>query len=1280
MVNKGKVRWGKRWIAALLRVWLALATVSAGLTPFGASASPGHDWLTNLPGYLPVSGQWTTQPGLGLSGTGPADANVFAISTVRVGSKFTFEADVRVDAGTPYGVGSLVFRSTSDGANGYVVSVDPNLDRVRLFDYDTGADVAPPQPMPLEPGTWYRVRIDADGANLRVAVDGAPVFSAQDTAYGYGHLGFHVYNGTAHFQNVYAYETRTNLAGWSELGGDWEQTSLGWKATAASGQNGKAMSGVWADDFTYEADLLIEDAYAVGTLLFRSDAAGTHGYALQVDPNMDRLRLYRTADDVTLGVKSMALDAGKVYRVRIKAEGPSIKAYVQTDFRRADGYDPAISVSDSSYAGGFAGLNAYNGTVRFDNVVVSDLRSNLGGWQSFGGTWTPHLHGRKAVSEGASDAFRFAAGQAGDVVLEGDLRVDPSTPFGTAALVFRVDEAGASGYAINIDPNLDRIRLFDLNGGATIASAAMQVEAGRWYRLEIHAKGSRIEAFVDGGSAPALAATDGRYVSGRVGLSAFNGTAYFQNVHLFPAETYYGETYRPQYHYTMALNWISDPCGLVYYDGEYHLFAQDGGTWTHAVSTDLVHWRRLPTALPWNEAGHAWTGSAVADEHDVSGLFQGGSGLIAYYTMFHPDKPGGNQKIGIAYSKDRGRTWQFYEGNPIVENPGGPDGGWDFRDPKVVRDEERGRWVMVVSGGDHVRFYTSTNLVDWTYASSFGYGNYLHGGVWECPDFFPLPVDGDPLHTKWVLAISNGAVPQNDGSSSEYFVGSFDGTTFVSDNPAGTVLRGEHGKDMYAAMTFADAPGGRRIQLGWMANWDYPFSFPTAPWKGQMSIPRELSLRTIPGQGVRLVQTPAAELRTLRGTPQSWRNIALDPQDANLLENVSGTAYEIVAEFELPSSGAATEFGFRLRERGEQRTVVGYDAAASRLFVDRSEAGRDDFAAKFTPRREAELLPDERRIRMSIFVDESSVEAFGKDGEVAFSTMMFPDAASDGLSLYTIGGRVDVVALDIYPLSDIWTGPPPSGDVPRRVVMDQALLELAEGESRRLYARVLPETAADRSVVWQSSNPEIATVSDGGDGGALVTAAKRGEARVTATTSAGAVVGTTVVRVGAFHTNAAGWTAGASAARWAAAADGISAMHDADAAYMSSAQASDFTFEADLKIDEAGGSGSLVFRASPDGSSGYYLSVTPGQRAVRLLAKVDGSFMSGPALAEAPLLLQQGTTYRVKVVASGTNIKAYLGEDAQPVIDTNDSRFAGGNFGVHVSGGRAYFQNVNFNN
>ncbi|UYG06888.1 glycoside hydrolase family 32 protein [Halomonas sp. M4R1S46] len=329
----------------------------------------------------------------------------------------------------------------------------------------------------------------------------------------------------------------------------------------------------------------------------------------------------------------------------------------------------------------------------------------------------------------------------------------------------------------------------------------------------------------------------------------------------------------PALHFTPPQGWMNDPNGLVYFAGEYHLCYQyypDDRVWGpmhwgHAVSSDLVHWQHRPVALAPDAQGMCFSGSAIVDWHDNSGLFGGEPGLLAFYTV-HRETAGNPddyvQEQCLAYSRDSGRSWQKYPGNPILPNPGLRD----FRDPKVVWHAPSRRWVMALACGQVIRFYLSDDLLDWRLASEFGDGQGAHTeGPWECPDLFELPVEGaaegEPA-TRWVLVVGVGAGEQDDfGSFTQYFVGHFDGERFHNENPADGVLMMDEGRDFYAVQTWSDVPDsdGRRLAIAWLNNWLYANRIPEAGWRGTMSFPRELSLEET-GEGIRLRQAFAAEL------------------------------------------------------------------------------------------------------------------------------------------------------------------------------------------------------------------------------------------------------------------------------------------------------------------------------------------------------------------------------------------------------------------------------------
>jgi levanase len=812
----------------------------------------------------------------------------------------------------------------------------------------------------------------------------------------------------------------------------------------------------------------------------------------------------------------------------------------------------------------------------------------------------------------------------------------------------------------------------------------------------------------------------------------------------------YDEPYRPQFHYSPAMNWMNDPNGLVFYKGEYHLFYQynPSGTtwgnisWGHAVSRDLVHWEELGVAIPHDDTEFVFSGSVVVDKDNTSGFgTRENPPLVAIYTS--ATKACCSQAQSLAYSTDRGRTWTKYAGNPVLDI-----GSSEFRDPKVFWYEPDQRWVMaVVLAVDHkVSFYASENLIDWTHLSDFGPANAV-GGVWEVPDLFPLPVDGDPQNIKWVLVVNINPGGIAGGSGAQYFIGDFDGTTFTADNvlgpytpPAGDVYEGfegadygawtttgtafggapaqgalpgqgpvtgflgnglansflggdasvgkltsppfaitsqyinllvgggahahqpgtvegppppgdvfedfetgvydpgwtttgdfagttpaqgtlpdqqqvsgyegqylvntfidhdlstgtitspeftitsnyinllvgggfhpwpgdatnpptsvslvvdgqvvrtatgqdneqlnwvnwdvsalqgqtahiaivdqntggwghinvdhimfsdqpafprstetavnllvggevvrtatgknsenldwaawnvgdligeqaqiqivdnntggwghiladhfmfagepaqsveqrsswlDYGKDYYAAVSWNNIPGDKRIMIGWMNNWQYAGAIPTSPWRSAMSVPREVALRTIEGR-IEVVQQPIRRLNELRTGPAYRLNDELIPEGELTLDGATGKALDIVVVFDLETAG---KFGLKVRTGNGEETVIGYDVAASELYVDRTRSGDVGFSRDFPGVQRAPLTASNGEIRLRILVDWSSVEVFTDDGHRVITDQIFPSGTSEGVELFAEGGKVMVDSLAIRQLRSIW--------------------------------------------------------------------------------------------------------------------------------------------------------------------------------------------------------------------------------------------------------------------
>ena len=495
------------------------------------------------------------------------------------------------------------------------------------------------------------------------------------------------------------------------------------------------------------------------------------------------------------------------------------------------------------------------------------------------------------------------------------------------------------------------------------------------------------------------------------------------------AEVTFQEKYRPQFHYTPLINWMNDPNGLVYFDGQYHLFHQYnpfGNTWGfmswgHAVSEDLVHWEHRPVAIPYGieEDEAIFSGSAVVDHENTSG-FGGGDTppMVAIYTSHYTRGDGTTwQAQSLAYSTDGGDTFTKYEGNPVLEydDP-------DFRDPNVVWMEDMQQWLMVVALPTQfkVQFYASDNLIDWEYLSDFGPAGAI-GGIWECPDLFLLPVDGDPDNSKWVLHVDLNPGSVAGGSGSQYFIGEWNGTQFVPEKPTGgeEPLWVDYGTDYYAAISWNNIPeeDGRRLWVGWMNNWDYANEIPTDPWRSMQSIPRSIHLETKDGE-IQMVQRPVDELQVLRNNHIQLQNRVVEDEQQTLAgDGISGKAYEMVVDVD---PGNADRFGFTLHAGENEETIIEYDSAEERVIFDRTNSGEVDFNDRFANRFDAPVSPVDGVVRFHFFVDWSSVELFINDGSTVFSTRIFPDPASEGITVYSEGGEAEILNLDFWELSSIW--------------------------------------------------------------------------------------------------------------------------------------------------------------------------------------------------------------------------------------------------------------------
>lgn len=488
----------------------------------------------------------------------------------------------------------------------------------------------------------------------------------------------------------------------------------------------------------------------------------------------------------------------------------------------------------------------------------------------------------------------------------------------------------------------------------------------------------------------------------------------------------YKEKYRQQYHFSPKENWMNDPNGMVFFNDEYHLFYQhtpfsitpdfDKMHWGHAVSKDLTHWEELPLALYPDENGAIFSGSAVVDWNNTSGFFDDAPGLVAIYTSAdtYSETNRVRQRQSIAYSKDDGRSWTKYEANPVLSDVNITD----FRDPKVFWFEDTNNWVMVLATGQTVSFYTSPNLIEWRFASEFGKTAGSHECFWECPDLFKLPIDMDEGYQKWVMIVSNGDNPESiEGSRTQYFIGHFDGTTFVNDNSDETILWLDYGRDNYAGVSWSDIPDqdGRRIYIGWMSNWRYANRVPTENWRSAMTLPRELSLISS-DLGVFLIQKPVLELDTIRKDISIYQEQTIE-SNTPVSYSLNHSLMEINIELEKVSS---SYFGITLLHSDSEKTIIGYDAQLEKLFVDRTNAGESGFSTSFSSIQEAPMKMLAGRIKLQIFLDASSVEVFANDGRVVFTSLIFPSKTCQKIVLFSDEGSTRMASLKLIELDSIW--------------------------------------------------------------------------------------------------------------------------------------------------------------------------------------------------------------------------------------------------------------------
>ncbi|GDX46491.1 hypothetical protein LBMAG24_18190 [Bacteroidota bacterium] len=468
------------------------------------------------------------------------------------------------------------------------------------------------------------------------------------------------------------------------------------------------------------------------------------------------------------------------------------------------------------------------------------------------------------------------------------------------------------------------------------------------------------------------------------------------------------EKYRPKYHFTPDSMWMNDPNGMVYYQGEYHLFYQyypkanvwGPMHWGHAVSKDMITWEHLPIALFPDSHGYIFSGSAVIDWQNTSGFGSiDNPPMVAIYTYHNPEKEKAGaidfQTQGIAYSLDKGRTWKKYEQNPVISNPGFKD----FRDPKVIWHDATKRWIMVLAVKDKTMFYSSKDLKKWDFESEYGLKDDKR--LWECPDLFPLKVEGSN-EIKWILVVSMQSGAPNGGTGTSYFIGDFDGHRFVNSQPENKQYWLDVGTDNYAMVSWSDIPAqdGRKLMLGWMSNWQYAQQVPTYRWRSAMTLPREVTLVKMAVKEWKLKSEIVREFESYKEkkTAISKNNIV---NDHLLILQKNPIVCELNISFNRkPLQG---EFTISISSPEKDTLKIGFDPTSNRYFIDRVKAGISDFNKAFPAKHFSPCLSQNTSLSMKIILDKSSVELFADEGLTAMTDIFFPIGDMNKIEVHAAG-------------------------------------------------------------------------------------------------------------------------------------------------------------------------------------------------------------------------------------------------------------------------------------
>ncbi len=1003
-------------------------------------------------------------------------------------------------------------------------------------------------------------------------------------------------------------EFHTTLEGLTPLGGQWRETDGGLYSEGSG--DCFNISSTEASDFVLEAEATFGQTRGAASLIFYSRAQPSQGsLCANIDKNNNNARIFRFGNgggDLCSAVSLPGDMAGKTsYTMRLEVAGGQLRYFVD---------DLLITAQDLTEQGGGdrLGLLTFDTQVTYQNVEHADLT----------GQELPALTGLTVNGLTMESAFESGRYTYESTIAYGSSQVSltPQAAAGTTVEVFAVDTAG------------NRITGEEQNGAFTFPVSTSNVNF-------------MIRATRDGKSLTYV--IQGKY------------------------DADYRDEYRPQFHFSPYENWMNDPNGLVYdpSNGTYHMYYQwnpsglniANQVWGHAESTDMINWvEQEPAIIQDDGLGAIFSGSAVVDENNTSGLFTdnkpGESKLVAIFTHDGGDTSQGVEKQSLAYSKDHGHTWikpsvevEGFE-NPIIPNPG-DQYGRDFRDPKVFWYD--GQWMMVIAGGA-ARLFTSPDLIHWEHAGDLGFNS-------ECPDLFPLPVDGDENNVKWVYLASGrwykvGELQRGD------VVNGVQQYKFVAETGE---IPYNGGPRVYATQSFYNDGSGqnRRMLVSWIQDYSAP-QLEGKNWNGVQTVPYVASLKTVNGQP-RLFTYPVEEVENNRtDTLVSITNREIDENSPNLLSGYGARMFDLEAVF---TPGDATEFGFRLRKGAGQEIVVKYDAASHKFILDQNKSGEIN-----TGIYSMDMVPTEDgKIKMRILVDTTVLEAFGNDGEASNTVMYFPESTSIGMELFT-NGSLTVDSLNIYGMKSIWHEDEAQEQDMQLLASDEMTLEV--GGKTTIGAAILPAPEGQKVTFTVEDNGVLE--SEAADDYSLnVTALKSGSAKVTATLDGTNITRETTVTVvdEFFKTNLSGFNF--LSGNWYEGEGGL--ITDGESGrdvFAVSGQTAGViqSYEADV----TGNCASLLFAVTNPTSpgNGTWFGANVDTSGTEVVAKLFQN-TNGGEVWNARLNIPRADSYHLKVTVSEDNIITYYVNDTLIGQHTADA-YRSGYVGLLSYNGRATFNNV----